>query len=165
MMKQVLAALAVMAATTPAAHALSCMRSDVARSFKAAQASEDRYIVVRGELQFNTRLMPRGSCVENQMVDCSTTISAQFSGKSLGLEGFSNDFVTDVSINIGCAGPWCGGIASGHPFVMFMRQSPSGYQLDVGACPTWSFDGRDRETAARVTSCLRGQDCEPQDQF
>ena len=142
------------------------MPSDVARSFKAAQASEDRYIVVRGELQFNTRLMPRGVDVENQVVDRSTTIPAQFSGESLGLEGFSNDFATDVSINIGCAGPWCGGIASGHPFVMFIAPVPIGISAGCrGPAPRGALAVETAKRQHELHRVCAVRDCEPQDQF
>ena len=139
--------------------ALSCMRPDVAQSFRMAAASEDVYIVLLG--QFNFAPLPS---TQTDDINAPREVSgpATFTGQYLGAEGFQDAPMFDMTIAVTCAGPWCGGIApSDDSYLAFVQQTADGYVLAVDPCGTSAFANPTPEQIATVESCMNGDPCEP----
>lgn len=142
------------------ASALSCVRPDVASTFQAAQEDEDSYYVLRGSLSFDPSLMPE-SYVEAAGFEPSP-VAAQFEGKALTLSGFQASFDTALTLGPSCAGPWCGAAGPSDDVIIFAKQTASGLEVDVGACPWFMFYNPDSAMVSQLVDCVNGRGCESQ---
>lgn len=139
--------------------ALSCMRPSIEASYGAAARAEAKYIIVAGALSFDEKKLPRPSEENPNISPEETLIPASVSGVAMGRGGFDTPFKTPITLNVGCLGPWCGGIGSGEDTLMFLRKDDAGYVLEEGPCPFWSFSG-DIEAAKREAyACYRSKSC------
>ena len=140
--------------------ALSCMRPDVSSTYKTVDASEDIYRVMRGSLSFDASLMP-DSYVEqfNQL----EPVPATFQGMTLATDGFTKPITTDLTLIPNCAGPWCGTASPSHDVIVFARYSTTGFQVEVDACPWFTFFNPTDEMVEALISCANDQVCERAD--
>lgn len=119
--------------------ALSCLPPDIARTYAEAKQSEKLYLVVRGKLSFNEARLPKTDWKNQQDTPENTAIRARLNGQSLGRSGFNTKFASNVTLNVRCFGPWCGGIASGTRVVAFVEKNDSGYSVEITPCGGLTF--------------------------
>lgn len=148
---------ALLLALPQPAEALSCLRPDIARSYQQADRSKDRYIMVLGTLAFDPALLPETGAGNT----APTTIPARLNGQPITPNGFGKPFQRPVTLEISCAGSWCGSVPAGTEMLMFLRQTAAGYTLDVGPCPGSAFVQPSEETLATARRCLSGGPCQP----
>jgi hypothetical protein len=137
---------------------LSCLRPDVARSYGFAAEAEETYIVVHGRLTFDERRLPEA--VGNDSPP-STVIKAHVSGKSLTQAGFTSAFDRDITLEVGCYGPWCAGASSGEDYLLFLRKDASGYTYMADPCGSLGFAAPTSEMLNQVEQCMKGGHCKP----
>lgn len=148
------------------APALTCAPPDPIRSFREAQASPDRYVVLHGWLDFDPALMPESAGpppADGPQPGApdflAPPVPARFQGFALGLEGFTHPVSERVTLQPQCLGPWCGGLSPGGPWLLFARVAGNGYEVMVSPCGGGAFEAPGEATLARLAACLRGQAC------
>ena len=143
------------------AFALSCLRPDLGRSFAAAAESESAYLVVHGAFDFKASAMPKAdkSAGAGIAATGTTRVPAQFKGGGLTPDGFTVPVRLDVTLEVGCQGPWCGTLAAGEPQLAFLEQRDEGYVLSVEPCPGFAFASPTPEDLDFVTACYAKGSC------
>lgn len=153
MIQRAAAALALTAALSGPAAALTCAPPDARRAFAEAQAAEAGYMVVHGWFAFDAdRLPPADGSARG-----GVQIPARFTGFGLTRKGFSVPLEMPVTLDVGCLGPWCGSIGPEEPQLAFLERGAEGYHLALPACRQWSFPAPDNALLDRMESCLRGK--------
>ena len=143
------------------AAALSCMPWTLDHAFQFADQSDARFIAVLGELSFDTNDLPVVDWQNQHDVPPETRFSARFDGRHLARQALSDvDIVTDVTVVLTCAGPWCGGLKPG-THLAFLERSEGALLLHVGACRSFAFGEPGDDMVQRVRQCLGGADCAP----
>ena len=139
------------------ASALSCLRPDVAEAFNAAAASEDAYVVVHGRFKFTT---PPSRDTGNINAPREVSYIAQFDGRYLAEDGFRTAPSLPVTVTHTCTAAWCGQLTAGVQTLAYLKQTATGYSIDVGPCGGQAFAEPSRQDLARVEACMRGDRCE-----
>jgi hypothetical protein len=135
------------------AHALSCLRPDVVRSYLDRAERPDQ-VVLLGSFNFPSGALrqPDHSLTQRP---AERTAEALFRGEDLRtgtrIEG-------TVLLRGLCWGPWCGDMAPG-VHLAFARRTEQGLELQVDACGTSAFPDPDIATLARLERCMARQDC------
>ncbi|WP_099824296.1 hypothetical protein [Oceaniglobus indicus] len=137
------------------AAALSCRAPDAQRSFDAAAKSDGNFIVVHGRFAFDAGELPRG---DNQSQQPPVAIPARFEGAGLTVEGFTTPLAMGVTLNVSCAGPWCGGIGADIDYLAFLERRIGGYVLEIGPCPQWAFQTPSTQILDQMRTAIRGGD-------
>ena len=158
MIRQILIA-GLLAATGGQAMALSCLRPDPIATYKQLAAAPESYFVLRGELTFDETALPP-SVGQNDTV-APDPIPGQFVGTGLTKEGFTADYVTDVLLQVSCAGPWCGSAQSGVEAVWFVPFSDPPATLQADPCGTMAFYQPTEAVIEMLESCMAGDACTP----
>ena len=157
-MKTFLTSMALVLAAGPAL-ALSCLRPDVARTYSQASEAEQAYVVVRGELRFDeARLPENGGTNQDRRV---VTIPARLEGKSLSRAGFTTPFARDITLEVSCLGPWCGGAQSGVEYLAFLEKHGRNLVMVAEPCGSWAFPEPSAEQVKQVETCMGGLECVP----
>ncbi len=140
------------------AHALSCWRPDVARSFQLAAQADEAYVILLGTYEFGD--VPSSTTGDiNQRRDVEVT--AQFSGMFLGENGFQDAPTLDVELAFTCAAAWCGSLQNdGAQVLAFVEQMSDGYRLEIGPCGGQAFTNPTDAQIAQVQACMTGDTCE-----
>jgi len=141
----------LLAVTAGQAAALSCRKPDARASYARAAAAEESYIVVHGVFSFDARHLPADGQARPPK-----PIAAQFAGKLLTRNGFTNPISVPVTLDVTCAGPWCGMITPQVQQLAFVERRADGYHLAVGPCPSTVFGNPDRATLHQMVACLKG---------
>lgn len=155
-MRMLLLALCL-AAPVPAS-ALSCLVPEVERSFATYDAAEENYIVVHGRLTLDRKAMPEGMTTSPPPPEM-TVVPGHLSGSSLTGDGFSLPFEQDVTLEVACIGPWCGGVGNGEDVLAFVRKDADGYALSVNPCGGALFETPKLEMLKQVEACMVSRDC------
>ncbi|PJI93095.1 hypothetical protein BC777_1963 [Yoonia maricola] len=158
-MKPVLLAAALAAVAGPG-HALSCMRPDPIETFQRLAAAPESYFVLYGRLTFDEADLPAGVSMDQSREP--GPIAARFEGKGLTRQGFTNDYYSDVTLQIGCAGPWCGSARSGIDAVYFVEATDPPVTMRAGACGGMIFEEPSDAVLEMLTSCMQGGACSAQ---
>lgn len=158
-MKSLLLA-AALATVSAQAQALSCMRPDPIATFQQLAAAPESYFVLYGELTFDEADLPEGVSM-NQFRE-PDPIAARFEGKGLTREGFTNDYYSDVTLQVGCAGPWCGSARSGVDAIYFVAATDPPVTMQAGPCGGMIFEEPSDAVLEMLTSCMQGGACSPQ---
>lgn len=137
---------------------LSCLPPDVARDYAHASESEDRYLIVKGDLFFDETLLPKRD-LATQSDDGPTEFAAWLDGHSLTPEGFTQRFERYVILRVECLGPWCGGATTGD-HLAFLKQQGTEFVLSVGPCGSMSYPDPTKAQLETVTNCMRGEPCQ-----
>lgn len=155
-MKRVLTGLVFALAAGPAA-ALSCLRPDVARTYQKASEAEQAYVVVTGALRFDEARLPRddGTNRDRRVV----TIPARLEGTSLSRSGFTTPFTRNITLEVNCFGPWCGGAQSGVEYLVFLEKHGRTLVMVADPCGSWSFPEPSAEQVKQVETCVGGLEC------
>lgn len=135
--------------------ALSCVAPSVTRSFHAADAAPETYVVVKGRLDFAPADLEAAARARAPRAE----IAAQLRGRALSMGGFVHPFDQPVTLELLCFGPWCGQLQSGVETLVFLRREGGRHLLTLDPCGGFAFA---RPTAAqlnRIQRCFRGEDC------
>ncbi|KIN65455.1 hypothetical protein Z945_498 [Sulfitobacter noctilucae] len=155
-MRALLFAIALLAPAP--AFALSCMAPSVERSFAQFQEAEEVYIVVHGKLNFDPELLPEGM-TQDPLPPELTLVSAHLKGASLTTDGFVRSYDQPVTLEVSCAGPWCGNAKTGEDIVAFVRKDEDGYALAIRPCGGAVFGSPEPEMLQQLHTCFVGKEC------
>lgn len=140
--------------------ALSCLRPDPIATFQQLAASPEDYFVLYGQLGFNAVAVP--PVVSNGENPTPDPIPARFVGKGLDADGFIIPIASNVLLQIGCAGPWCGSARSGVDAVYFVPAAGQPLTITADPCGGMIFEDPTQEVLDMLTSCMQGGDCSAQ---
>ena len=139
-------AAAIAALATPAL-ALSCLRPNVVQTYKRAAEAEESYSVVIGTIRFDESKLPKS--VGNDSPP-NTRIAARFQGKALTKSGFDMPFARNITLEVLCFGPWCGGAGS---------DEKTGYVMEADPCGGMLFQRPNERMLDQVERCFTGGRC------
>lgn len=142
------------------AQALSCLRPDPVATFQRLAAAPESYFVLYGQLTFDQADLPPG--VSQDQMRTPDPIAARFTGKGLTREGFTNPYESDVTLQIGCAGPWCGSARRGVDAIYFVEATDPPVTMQAGPCGGMIFEEPSEAVLDMLTSCMQGAACSPQ---
>lgn len=138
--------------------ALSCLRPDVAQSYKAASEAAEAYIVVHGQLQHDKVSVPE----RTQEGGAPETFEARLVGSYLNGADFSGAFDAPVTVTLNCAVVWCAPLPPQDSDILaFVQKTESGYLIDAQPCQQWLFTAPTAAQIEQITSCHAGGDCTP----
>lgn len=155
-MKMFLTSMAFVLAAGPAL-ALSCLRPDVARTYNQASEAEQAYVVVSGALRFDETRLPENDGTKNDRRN--VTIPARLEGTSLSRAGFTTPFARDITLEVRCFGPWCGGAQSGVEYLVFLEKHGRNLVMVADPCGSWAFPEPSAEQVRQVETCIGGLEC------
>ncbi|MFP7674752.1 hypothetical protein ACG74X_15495 [Marivita sp. S0852] len=135
------------------------MPNDIARDFNRAAASEDAYIIVKGDVVFDETALPKRDFTDQSRTRPQTDIPAWFDGYSLTQEGFTRRFQRDIVLRVTCTGPWCGGASKG-AYLAFLKRENDSFVMMAMPCGGMSYKNPTPEHESRVLSCFRGEGCD-----
>lgn len=138
------------------AMALSCLPPDVRMAFETAQGAPERHIVATGTLYFDARKLPMAVLNDSPP---KTMISARLTGEALTATGFDLEFDRDITLEVLCFGPWCGGAGSGVSYLAFLRQDEDGHVLSADPCSSLLFHEPSRKMLDTVAQCVWNGRC------
>ena len=156
------AAVAAMMWAGGPALALSCLAPDVARDFQQADASDEVFIAVLGNLTFDPSRLPESDFVNQEQTPPETDIPARLEGRSLTRQGFTRAFTRDVTLRVLCFGPWCGGTTPGR-VMAFLRRDGTEYTLFADPCGTRLYPDPRPDQIETITACMAGRACKPRE--
>ena len=134
------------------AAALSCVPPDAEATFDRAAAAEETYYVALGRFAFDGDATPGPN-------GRPRSLAARFDGIGLTRDGFTAPFARTVTLDITCAGPWCGGLAAGREMLVFLEQRPDGLHLTLPPCGGTAFETPDKALLDRIATCFRQGVC------
>ncbi|MEM9797783.1 MAG: hypothetical protein AAF919_14920 [Pseudomonadota bacterium] len=138
----------------PAA-ALSCLRPTVETSFAAAHEAAEEYVIAVGSIRVDPgqKAPPVVGGVQGAR---DLSLTGRVTGRLATLTGFDRSLDAPVTVEIGCAGPWCGSAPS-EPSILFLQRTAEGYVLPEGPCPVFSLPlTLQDDMEGRAMACLTG---------
>lgn len=135
------------------AQALSCMQSDIARSFERFDAASERYIVAFGRFEGGDP-PPH---VDDMPVQPDRMYQASFKGYRLTRNGFNRALSETVTVHEVCLSVWCGAVPMNIPVLVFLQTTEHGYEVEENACGGAVFHNPSKADLARVHACLIGR--------
>ncbi|MEL6585190.1 MAG: hypothetical protein AAFY65_09935 [Pseudomonadota bacterium] len=150
--------LAVFVAGIGQAQALSCLAPSVQTSFTAASDAEESYVMAVG------RLTPLpGETPPEQPADPNDrkgyTLQTQFDGNLATLDGFTDASRFFVTVEVVCAGPWCGAVPSDEMLFFIERRGDQNVLVE-GPCPQYALPATEQVVDGAM-SCVTGRGCTP----
>ena len=94
--------------------------------------------------------------------DQSHPVPGWFSGQALTGTGFDYPLETPVTVQVMCAGPWCGSMLPTDELIIFATLTDGAYDIQAGPCDGAVFQPS-RQTEALLLSCFQGAACVPAD--
>ena len=137
------------------AHALSCLRPDPIVTFQQLAAAPEEYHVLYGELSFDEDALPPAVSNDPNPVP----IPARFVGKGLSADGFTIPYISNVELQISCAGPWCGSARSGVDAVFFVAAAGQPRTVEAGPCGGMIFEEPTQAVLDMLITCMQGGAC------
>jgi len=128
-------------------------------AWSEAQSSDNLYLILRGDLVFDERALPKTDWDNQGATPEATFIDAFFSGYQLGRNGFRRPLQTDVVLHVSCYGPWCASAVSGVTFVAFAQLVDDALVIETNPCGGFLFPAT-QEIEEDLTRCMRGEQCE-----
>lgn len=145
-----------------AAQALSCLPHSVEGAFQEAQASDDRYIIVRGKLKFDASKLPKSHQAGQSATPDITRIPAQLIAKGLRDGAFSVPIRRRIMLEVECFGPWCARVPVGGEMLAFLKLTEKVEDvIAVTPCGGFLFAGPTRKMIKAVKVCAAGGPCVP----
>ena len=144
----------------PPALALSCLPTDVVRTFKALDADESRWGAVVGRLDFDERRLPQVDWDRQDEVPQEKRLRAQLIGHSLGPQGWKKPFQNNVSLYVLCSGPWCASPSSGQTYLVFLKREGRRHMAFAEPCGEKLVPRPPAVDLQRLHSCFVGGPCE-----
>ncbi|MDA5092763.1 hypothetical protein O2N63_01515 [Aliiroseovarius sp. KMU-50] len=141
--------------------ALSCMPYNAVQAFLDADEAAAPYLIVLGRLTFDDEKRPKVDWSKQDEVRPDNRFAAKLVGRSLTGRGFEMPFHEDITVNVQCTGPWCGGLTRNETYLTFLEMRDDGYFLETGPCGGFAFEDPDPEMLTRIKACFRGERCDP----
>ena len=140
------------------ANALSCLRPSVQSSFRTADASEAAYVLAIGRVQPlpGEEIAPADDTPNDRK---GYSVRTRFDGRIADAAGFETEASFPLTVEVECAGPWCGGVPLDRN-ILFVERRGEEIVLVEGPCPLFALDATPEAEAAAL-SCLRGEACTP----
>ena len=140
------------------AAALSCARPSVADSFALAVDAESQYVIAVGRIGIpeGTELPEPGGTPEERT---GYAVDAVFQGELASTGGFDQPVQFPITVEIGCAGAWCGAFPR-EPVLAFIERRGDAFFLAEGPCPRFTLNATE-EVVDAALSCVTGGPCEP----
>lgn len=152
---------AVLACAPMTATALSCMPHSVEAAFLQAQADEARFVVVRGQLEFDANKLPKVDYNNQSATPAMTRIKARITGQSLSRAGFVTSFDKKVTLAVACFGPWCAQPNSEGGVLAFVELRNDGDVIATNPCGGYLFGAPTPAMLRSVQQCFAGRSCKP----
>jgi hypothetical protein len=143
------------------ATALSCTPHSAEAAFLQAQADEARFVVVRGQLDFDAGKLPKVDYNDQGATPAMTRIKARITGQSLSRAGFSTPFDRQVTLAVACFGPWCAQPSSGGEVLAFIELHSDGDVIATNPCGGYLFGAPTPATLRSVQRCFADRSCKP----
>lgn len=144
------------------AQALSCMPHSVQAAYLQADAAEERFVIVRGLLDFDRRALPKVDWDNQQDTPPVTEIPATLHGKSLSGGAFHLPFEKDVTLLVECIGPWCASVPEGAEVLAFVElRDGMPDRIATNPCGGYLFPTPTPIMIRGVESCAAGEACTP----
>ncbi|WP_417524628.1 hypothetical protein [Marinovum sp.] len=143
------------------AQALTCLPHDVAATYRDAEKSEDRYMVVLGQMSFDEGLLPKTDMANQQNNPPDTRIPARLKGEALTRAGFNHPYDEEIVLNAQCYGPWCAGAVTGNEVLAFVNLDAETPEVTINPCGGFAFGSPTPEMTEQVIACHNGGDCTP----
>ncbi|KEJ90868.1 hypothetical protein [Sulfitobacter donghicola] len=156
-----LLAATLFALTPVSVAALSCTPHSVEAAYLEADGSEARFVVVKGQLEFDERKLPKADGGVNQTPPQTTRIKARLSGSVLSRKGFKTPFNKSVTLAVHCFGPWCASAQQGGEVLAFVEQSEAGDVITTNPCGGFLFHSPTPKMIRAVKGCFAGRSCKP----
>ena len=136
------------------AGALSCLPSNLARTFNQLHEAPEIYRVAVGTLKLTSKV-PK--YVEGQ----PRSVRAEFEGQMVGRTALGPPVSFPVTLNAICLAHWCGGFPQNDNVekLIFLQKSESGYVVDLGPCPTDSISVSSTDRIKTIQKCMRRGKC------
>ncbi|WP_296426775.1 hypothetical protein [Yoonia sp.] len=150
----------ILASIAGQAAALSCVQPAPIATFQRVAAAPDAYFVLYGDLTFDEGALP--PAVSNRRTTDPAPIPARFRGKGLTLDGFTSDYISPATLQVSCAGPWCGTARSGGDALYFVRADSDPVTMQAEPCGGMIFQDPSQAVLDALTSCMRGDTCSAQ---
>ncbi|MEM6308255.1 MAG: hypothetical protein AAF701_09750 [Pseudomonadota bacterium] len=137
---------------------LSCVPPSAQAMYTYADASDTRYLPVVGTFTVSKDTVQSEQTLEHSHK--GNNFTAQFSGKALTQQGFHAPFDTDVSVQIACAGPWCGHLPTDFGMLTLLEQRDDDtYRLLLGPCALATLPAR-KDYVQAFVRCHKGGPCD-----
>ena len=150
----------VLAASLAApALALSCLPPDPAATFARLDAAPEPYVVVHGALRFDEARLPGADMRNQAATPPRTRLPARLAGMALSRAGFDMPFDRQITLDVLCFGPWCGGARAGGDILAFVERRETGYVLTLDPCFGTAFAEPGTRMLSAVAACMRGGRC------
>lgn len=153
-------AIAVLLSTALAgqAQALSCLRPSVQSSFAQASEAEAQYMLAVGRLQLlpDEKIPAVGDDPNDRK---GYSVQTRFDGRLAAADGFTEEASFPLTVEVGCAGAWCGGVPLDR-MLIFVERREGANVLVEGPCPQFALTATP-EVVEGALACLRGAACTP----
>lgn len=143
--------------TAGQAAALSCMPVSVTGSFQAASASEAQYVMAVGRIQLLPgQTLPGTGDDPNDRQGYS--VEARFNGRLAGAGGFEEEVAFPLTVQVECAGAWCGGVPVNRTLAFIERRAGKNVLVSE-PCARFAIDATP-ERVEQAEICLAGGPCD-----
>jgi len=123
-------------------------------------ADEDPAIwrIYQGQFSYDETAIPDRDLSNTKPEPLS--LPATFTGLGLTRSGFTAPVTLDVTLDLICLGPWCGGGPGFENVIVFLKDTADGPVFQSTPCPDWVFqpteDAADRLLACVTDGCPAG---------
>lgn len=138
--------------------ALSCVPYTVQDAFVSARDAQERYVIVRGQLDFDPAQVPPRDMIK-QNPD-TIIVSGHLRGKSLSNSGFTHGYNKPVTVTLSCVGPWCAGAEPGSDVLAFVALEADGDDVIANhPCGGYLFMRPTAQMLRDVRQCFVSNEC------
>ena len=151
-LRGIIASVLLFGSAYQAASALSCMAPTPKGQFAKFEQSPDEYHIFEGRIT-----MLKGGLMldDHNSRGVRAPVKALFQGRQLGPDGtqrWRKSF--NLTVNIGCAGSWCGGFPSAEKQIYFLKYDGD-YSVTMGPCGGANFPATP-EVRQTLMACFNG---------
>lgn len=130
--------------------------------YEAAE-SDKLYLIIRGDLIFDERELPKVDWDNQSMTPPLTRIDGYISGMQLGRNGFQRLYQGPVTLEIACYGPWCAELRVGQTYVVFLEMREQELVISTNPCGGFAFV-TNALLEQDLAACMRGDRCDTPEQ-
>ncbi|MEM9348869.1 MAG: hypothetical protein AAGA47_01295 [Pseudomonadota bacterium] len=139
------------------AAALSCLPTDVATSYRQADAAEEVFVIALGRFSFDAMALEPLSPANNNPP--TREVTARFTGGLFTGRNFSFETEVDVTIEALCYGPWCASMVPDVESLAFIERQGDTYRLAIDPCGGRLFSEPTQAQLDQIAACHKGGSC------